>query len=386
MVEQEGAAGPQMDSSPQPLTTPIVIYAFNRPDYLERLCLSLRAQQGVILDETKLHLLQDGAVSPRSGLRFAEQDAIEANIATFRRIFPGGQVHAAPDNLGIAMNLQRGESLVFETLKAEVGYFFEEDLELGPFYLAMLETIRAQLPEHPQLGYFAAYGNHRLASDPAQPKFIPLEHHWGFGLTRRCWQAMQPWLAPFHEIWRECDYQARPHLRLVEVYLGKAVGSTQSSQDVSKTLACADLGFGRINTDVCYARYIGKQGQSFHEASFARHGFERTEVAAALPPEPPRLTAAQLAGFIAAKRAQHARIRQEQLEPRLAEMRRYLFNPDRLATREDVEEIWRVLMDRLPEDEEYYARNVGQRTVRQIRSGLLRGREARAKSFFLKVP
>lgn len=375
-----------MDPLPRPLTTPIVIYAFNRPEYLERLCLSLRAQQGVLLDEANLHLLQDGAISPRSGVRFAEDEAIEANIAAFRRIFPRGQVHAAPDNLGIALNLQRGETLVFETLKAEVGYFFEEDLELGPFYLAMLEAIRAQLPAHPQLGYFAAYGNHRIPGDPARPGFIPLEHHWGFGLTRRCWQALQPWLAPFHQIWRESDYQARPHLRLVEVYLGKAVASTQSSQDVSKTLACADLGFGRVNTSVCYARYIGRQGQSFHEASFARHGFEGTEVATVLPPEPPRLTAGQLAGFIEAKRAQHLRIRREQLEPRLGEMRQRLFNPDRPATREDIEEIWRVLMDRLPEDEGYYERNVGQRTVRQIRSSLLRGREARAKSFFLKVP
>jgi len=374
-----------MEPSP-PVTTPIVIYAFNRPDYLERLCLSLRAQQGVTLDETQVHLLQDGAVSPRSAVRFAEDAAIEANIAAFRRIFPRGQVHAAPENLGIALNLQRGEALVFETLKAEVGYFFEEDLELGPCYLAMLEAIRAQMPAHPQLGYFAAYGNHRAPGDPRRPGFIPLEHHWGFGLTRRCWKAMQPWLAPFRQIWRESDYQARPHLRLVEVYLDKAVASTQSSQDVSKTMACADLGFARVNTDVCYARYIGKQGQSFSAASFARHGFEGTEVATMLPPEPPRLTAPQLEAFIQAKRAHHARIRQEQLEPHLAEMRKRLFNPDRLATRADIEEIWRVLMDRLPDDESYYERNVGQRTVRQIRTSLLRGREARAKSFFLKVP
>jgi hypothetical protein len=363
---------------------PIVIFAFNRPEYLERLCRSLKAQQGVALDPRNIHLMQDGAVSPRSGMRFAEDEAIAANIAAFQAEFPQGKVHAAPRNLGIALNLHRGESLAFERLGAEVSYFFEEDLELGPHYLAMLEAIRAQLPEHPRLGYFAAYGNHRQAADPAKPGFIPLEHHWGFGLTRNCWRAMQPWLAPFHAIWNETDYQARPHLRLVECYLDKAVASAQSSQDVAKTMAAADLGFGRVNTDVCYARYIGKQGQSFREANFQRHGFDAMDYATQWPAEPPRLTAALLDGLIAAKRAHHARFRAERFGSELEAMRQRLFNPDRPATRQDVMDLWRLLMDRLPDDEGYYERNVGKSTVRHIRTSLLRGREARCKSFFMK--
>ncbi|MFC3127017.1 hypothetical protein ACFOD4_18270 [Pseudoroseomonas globiformis] len=362
---------------------PIVIFAFNRPDYLRRLCRSLKAQQGVALHEADIHLMQDGAVSPRSGMRFAEDAEIAANIAAFREELPRGQVHAAPKNLGIALNLHRGEALAFETLGAEVGYFFEEDLELGPHYLAMLETIRLQLPAHPRLGYFAAYGSHRHTSDPTRPRFIPLEHHWGFGLTAACWHAMQPWLAPFHTIWNESDYQGRPHLRLVETYLEKAVASAQSSQDVSKTMACAELGFGRVNLDVCYARYIGRQGQSFRDANFERHGYDAMVYADTLPDQLPILAEATLAGFIEAKRAHHAHFRAERLEPELTAMRQRLFNPDRLATRQDILDIWRVLMDRVPE-EDYIARNEGQNTVRHIRSSLLRGREARVKSFFLK--
>ena len=45
--------------------------------------------------------------------------------------------------------------------------------------------------------------------------------------------------------------------------------------------------------------------------------------------------------------------------------------------------LWRVVMDRLPANEEYYARNVGIRTLRQIRRSLLRSREAQGKGFFL---
>ena len=67
----------------------------------------------------------------------------------------------------------------------------------------------------------------------------------------------------------------------------------------------------------------------------------------------------------------------------LAEMGQRLFDPDRPATRQDIEEVWRVLLDRLPEDEAYFARNVGHRTVRQIRTTLLRSREGRSKTFYL---
>lgn len=372
-----------MDQAAPRISAPIIIYAFNRPDYLDRLCLSLKAQQGVTLRDGDVHLLQDGAVSPRSHVRFTEQSLIEANIATFRQHFPGGHVHAAPKNLGIALNLQRGESLVFETLKAELGYFFEEDLELGPCYLAMLEAVWRAVAPHPQVGYFACYGNHKLTeADPDRPRFVPLEHHWGFGLRRDCWRAMQPWLAPFLTIWKESDYQARPHLRLVEAYLDKKVASGQSSQDVAKTMACADLGFARVNTDVCYARYIGAQGQSFSKASFTRHGYDSMAYATSLPREMPVLTEAQVGSIAAAKRAHHVRIREQEFDGILAAMRQRLTNPDRLASREDIQEIWRVILDRIPDGEDYYTRNVGQRTVRQIRTSLLRGREAACKSFY----
>lgn len=365
------------------LARPIVIFAFARPDYLRRLCLSLRAQQGVELDPRNVHLLQDGARSPRSGIAYAEPAAIAASIAAFREVFPEGQVHDSKDNLGIAMNIWRGEKLVFRELGADIGYFFEEDLELGPCYLAMLEQMAALAAAHPRIGYFAAYGDHRRAADGGQPSVIPMEHHWGFGLTRRCWQAIQPWLRPFHQVYAEVDYQARPHLRIVELYADKGVSSMASSQDVAKTMACAELGWARINTDIPFARYIGAKGESFDAERFAAHGFDKTRFATALPPEPIRADAETIARIIEEKRAACAAHRRDAYESELARMRRHLFNPDKPATREEVEWLWRVVMDRVPPDEEYYQKNVGKRTLRQIRRSLLRSREAQAKGFYL---
>jgi len=362
---------------------PIVIFSFARPDYLRRLCASLKRQNEVTVADGQVHLVQDGARSPRSGVVYGDPAMIEESIAVFREAFPGGLVHAARDNLGIAMNIQRGEELVFRTINAEVGYFFEEDLELGPWYLATLEGIRRQIPAHPAIGYFAAYGDHNNPSDPDAPRLVPLEHHWGFGLTRRCWNAMQPWLAPFQEVYQEVDYQARPDLRIVELYSDKAVSHMASSQDVAKTMACADLGFARVNTDVCYARYIGARGESFRPSDFTGLGYDAMFYVTKRPEHPLVVTADAVEEIARSKRESCTEHRKHAFVSELEAMRRQLRNPDRPVTREEIDSLWWLLMDRLPESEEYYAENVGRNSVRQVRRALLQSTEAKAKSFYL---
>lgn len=371
-------------SAPKRITRPVILFAFARPDYLRRLCLSLKAQQGVELPDGQVHLLQDGARSRRSGIVYGDPAKIAESIATFREVFPAGQVHAAPENLGVAMNILRGERLAFQTLKADIAYFFEEDLELGPCYLAMLEALAGLIGRDPRMGYFACYGDHLREADPAAPRLVPLEHHWGFALTRRCWAALQPWLRPFHEVYAQVDYQGRPHLRIVELYAQKGVSSMASSQDVAKTMACAELGFARVNTDVAYARYIGAQGESFRPDRFVQHGFADTRVATAMPPVLPEADPALIEAIVAGKRDACEAHRRDAYDRELAAMRRTMFNPDRPATREEVEWLWRVVMDRVPTDEAYFDKNVGVRTLRQIRRSLLRSREAQAKGLYLE--
>ncbi|WP_372624520.1 hypothetical protein [Falsiroseomonas sp.] len=373
-------------SAPRRVTRPVILFAFTRPDYLRRLCLSLKAQQGVELPDAQVHLLQDGARSRRSGVLYGDPARIAESIAVFRELFPGGHVHASPDNLGVAMNILRGERLAFLSLKADIAYFFEEDLELGPCYLAMLEALAGLLGRDPRSGYFAAYGDHQREVDPAAPRLVPLEHHWGFGLTRRCWQAMQPLLKPYHEIVAQYDYRFRPDLRIVELYRDRPVSSLQSSQDVAKTLACAELGFARVNTDVGYARYIGEQGESFRPGRFETLGLDRMQVATAMPERLPDAGPDLLDRIIAEKREACMAHRRDAYEPGLADLRTRIANPDRIATAEDMGWLWRLIMDRAPPPERYHAQNEARRTVRQVRRALLRSREAQGKSLFLEVP
>lgn len=364
------------------LRKPIIILSFDRPHYLERLCRSLKSQKFFAPDEGNVHLFQDGGISPRSKIEYAGQDKIDACIATFKAAFPKGKVHAAPNNHGIALNFRRAEKLAFEELGADCAYFFEDDLELGPLYLAALQRIYEQVRTRGDVAYFAAYGTHLQTGDEAKPRIVPLEHHWGFGLLRSAWLKMQPWLEPFYDLYARSDYKWRAHLAIVEAYRDKDVAHHHTSQDVAKTLACSSLGFARINSDVSYARYIGAQGQSFNESKFKELGFDRMQVADRLPEDALAIDDATIQAIGKEQRDRHTRFRQNDLENTIAEMRKRQFNPEAIITREQIEWIWQMVMDRLPE-EAVFESNAGKRSIREFRTALLRSQEARGKSGYL---
>ncbi|SFU46754.1 hypothetical protein SAMN02799631_00777 [Methylobacterium sp. 174MFSha1.1] len=363
------------------MSVPIIIMSFDRPEYLERFCVSLREQVGFDLDENLIHLMQDGGRSRRTGCVYANEEALDASAAVFKRHFPHSHLHRAEENLGIAMNFERAEKFAFQNLGADVAYFFEDDMELGPYYLHILDRMRAAGQDCPNLGYFACYGDIYRGFDAKHAKIVPLEHHWGFGLTRRCWEAMQGWIAPFYEIYRHTDYKFRPHLTILRQFLTKDVAWGETSQDVIKTAACASLGFARINTDVCFARYIGVQGQSFNEQTFKELGYDRAPLIVEKPDSLEAITEPLLAQFAVGKRRAMAEFRVRELDARIADWSRRMFEPDRMASREDIDGLWKLIMDRLP-GEDFYERNVGKRSVRGIRSELLRSAEGRGKSFY----
>ncbi len=242
----------------------------------------------------------------------------------------------------------------------------------------MMERLRVLLSPHPNAGYFAAYGHPRLTGDPAAPQLIPMEHLWGFGLFRSCWEAMQPLLAPFFAIYAQVDYQMRPQRRLMELFAQRPLSASATSQDAARAVACAELGFARVATDVCYARYIGETGQNFRPDLFAERGFNRMTVADELPARMPQPTEKGLAAIHAAQHGRWATHRITEYDARLAELRATTFDPHRLVTREEVEWLWRLLLDRVP-PEDYLAEAVGRHSLQTVRRDILRSPEARAK-------
>lgn len=263
--------------------TPIAVMSFNRPAYLRQVLASLAAQQGVAMQGRRVILFQDGARNAYSGRLAAEPAEIAACIAAFREHFPQGEVMAAEANLGVAGNFLRAERHLFETLGAECGFFFEDDLVLAPRYLATLEALREALVERPEVGYFACYGNLAagLADQLARPRQMRrMEHLWGFGLFRRHWRDLQPLLADYYALLRGRDYhpKSRPTAAILEHYRSRGIPLAVSSQDDVKKVLTYHLGRVALNTHLVSARYIGERGLHSTPQRYAAGGYGATVI------------------------------------------------------------------------------------------------------------
>jgi hypothetical protein len=282
-------------------------------------------------------------------------------------------VHAARHNLGIADNILRGQRLAFETLGAELAWFFEDDLEPGPLYLAALEAVRrATVPHAARVAYFAAYGDHRLAADGPEVGFAQLGHHWGYGLRAEAWRRIQAQMAWWWPAIRENDYQARNRPRLFRLQRAREYAVHGVGEDAMAELACVELGLARLNTNVPFARYIGERGEHFTPEIFAALGFADGRWAEGARFAFEALEEGALARIAAAAREARRGFRRHELEPLIARLEAEEADPDRLVTAEEVAQLWLLLLDRRAVPPEVLARHVGRTTLRALRREIVR--------------
>lgn len=265
---------------------PIVILSFNRPDMLAQVLRSLKEQSGPV-EEGRVHLFQDGQRS-----RFAQGDGLVEPgpepecVTVFRAALPGGHVHLAPHNLGIALNFDRAERHVFETLGAEVAYFFEDDMVLSPHYLTALDMMADYALNEERVGYVAAYGYHKadLAEQSRRRReVVQMHHHWGFALTRRQWLRQREIVLGYLKLVAGVEYGKRPSQEIRRYFEELGFPHPATSQDAAKEIANNVLGTVRVMCFPVYGHYIGKEGTHFTQAIYERAGFGTT----AVYPDPP---------------------------------------------------------------------------------------------------
>jgi hypothetical protein len=264
-----------------PFAAPIVIMAFNRPEYLAEVLNSLCAQRGADLAGRPIFLFQDGGRNPISGTEYATPAEIAANIEVFRRIIPAGVPMVAPVNLGIALNFERAERFVFEELDSPAAIFLEDDYVLGPYYLTILEQLLDVALRDPRIGYVAAYGDHvaPVAEVRAHPdRLVHMSHNWAIGLTRRQWLRQKPLVDAYLALVRGQDYRLRRGDPIIDLFHQWGLGASSTSQDYAKANACYLTGAARITTYACFGRYIGRQGVHFDPPQFEAGGYAATPV------------------------------------------------------------------------------------------------------------
>lgn len=253
---------------------PIVIVSYNRPDLLKPVLNSLRTQTREVPAEN-VFLFQDW-VSAGIGTELQELCCNE-----FKRHFPEKNIVCADTNLGIALNFDRAEKFCFETLGADVAYFFEDDMILDQFYIQVLDQMAEFALADDRIAYVACYGNHTASRKDQlnrRSEIIGLGHKWGFALTRRQWLRQKPYVDAYLDIVTRRPYSQRDNAEIRELFRSWGFDFSGTSQDGAKDVASFALGTVKLNTFACFGRYIGEKGTHFNPKLFADMGFSRTEL------------------------------------------------------------------------------------------------------------
>ncbi|MDD3444606.1 MAG: hypothetical protein PHS60_04300 [Zavarzinia sp.] len=264
---------------------PIAIMSFDRPHYLERVIHSVLRQTDCSPFEPVFFLFQDGAKSPRTGAMATETTLINRSIDVFKKYFPDGFIVNSDFNLGVAMNFDRAERVLFEDNKFDAAIFLEDDMLLQPHYFSTMGALLNIAFSRDDIGMFSAYGFRNttpLVEQRARERELCLmdEHNWAFGITREAWAARDKVLRWYLDLISDIDYRTRgdrnPQLRGLQRALGRGGKGYLTSQDSMKNLACEVLGIHRINTFTNNACYIGRVGEHSTEDKFRLGGYANT--------------------------------------------------------------------------------------------------------------
>ena len=264
---------------------PIVIFAFDRLDYLAALLHSLKAQTDGAMAGREVHLFQDGAACAWTGHMRTDRELTLRSIELFRTAFPEGRVHFTDANLGIALQWHRGEEFIFGERQAPAAYLLEDDTVLAPHYLDMADHLIDRAREHGRIAYVSAFGDPTASPEEQRAgarHLQQMEHIWGAAMLRDYWEKERRVIAPYYRMMCAQPYCNRPHDEILQL-LCRTLGSGRgTAQDSAKEAAAIALGYARLTTRACHARYIGERGVHFNRTIFERFGFDRTQ----LYPEP----------------------------------------------------------------------------------------------------
>lgn len=265
--------------SPTPRDLALCFVACDRPHYFEQVVRSVQRQPAI--GALPVYCFLDGAVNRISGVERGSPERIERCAAIFKRAFPSSELHAAPVNLGIALNFARAERHVFMRRRHQFVLFLEDDFVLQPHYVQVIQAMIETFGGHARVGAFSAFGDHSapLASQRRHRHRVRcMGHDWAVCVPRARWLERQPYYAAYLRYIRRVDYVLRSQEWIqYRLYARLGAKPVASSQDAAKSIAMLKAGQIKVSTYTNNGRYIGKVGTHFTPRVYARLGYAERE-------------------------------------------------------------------------------------------------------------
>ncbi|MCC7361700.1 MAG: hypothetical protein IT317_19605 [Anaerolineales bacterium] len=177
-------APPRSTAPAAPLTTPVALFFFNRPELTAEVFAAIRAAR-----PSTLLLVADG---PRPAVP-GEADQVAAARAVVAQVdWPCAvQTRFAPANLGLKARFDSGLAWVFA--QVEQAIILEDDCLPGPDFFAFCQALLARYAGDRRV--LSISGDNFQAADPPDAAgyyFSRYPHIWGWATWRRAWRQHDP--------------------------------------------------------------------------------------------------------------------------------------------------------------------------------------------------
>ena len=258
------------------MTRPIILFAYNRPQYFNETLKSL-VNQTVDIDE--IYLFNDGP-------RFSQEEKLVSNsIDLFKHYFPDGTVFDSSYNLGVAFNQKRARDFIFKDNDSAI--IIEDDVILTTHYISMLNNLMGKLddgetsmvtcfgepPGNPNIFEhydYIEYDDDQLkAQELNKDKLINMEHIWAYGMFKNAYDGCMELMGNYYDMLPN-EYRARPHDQICGYFNSKGIKNIVSSQDSCMSSSLVLKGYNSYSTFTTNMFYIGEWGEHSRPEGFRK--------------------------------------------------------------------------------------------------------------------
>jgi GR25 family glycosyltransferase involved in LPS biosynthesis len=189
---------------------PILLFAYNRPEHLQRTLESLFTNAEA--SESELHIFCDGP-KPEAADDQIERIKQVASIATHEARAKEKYIHMSPINQGLSASIRLGVSQVLASNAAAI--VLEDDLIFGRGFLGYMNAALKAYEKHEQVLQVSGF-QFPFRVTPSAPFFMPITVTIGWGTWKRSWQSFD-FSAPGYERLKK-DAQLRRSFNLQGSY------------------------------------------------------------------------------------------------------------------------------------------------------------------------
>lgn len=267
------------------MKTPVVLTAYNRPDYFKKVLDSVSSQCW----DRKVYCVIDGP-------RFKEDiELVKKSFELSKEIIPHCETVVASSNQGVAKIMKYARESVFRD--HEFLILIEDDSVLQPHYIQQLDLLIDKFRDDERVSMINCFGEHHRSKKTYRysyidytgeqnnkvsfkeqvnnkDKLILMDHLWAYAMRRSSYEKILDIMEGFWALLPQ-EYRARPHSKILEYMsqFGVDPNKIVSSQDSCTSSALISRGMIKVSTFTNNFEYIGETGEHSRPNNFREAGW-----------------------------------------------------------------------------------------------------------------